>query len=666
MFIQDIYIKNYRCYKELNLKFKTNKEKNIILITGETEAGKTSLVNAIGWCLYGEETQTLLKTKTDATKEKFIPNENSYDSSGFARVSVRMTIKIPELPQMDTIVIKREAKFIKGRSNPVYDDAPSVEVYNRAGDVQRYANPNQLLSYILIPKELASFYLFDGEWLRQTEKFDMEINSGFNKLFRIDTFKQVGDVLNEISSDYSKEAQRAENMNSDLKGKYGELTEIGDKIRENNTELAEIEGELAKLRKEKGQVEEEAKTSLDLVELKVKYEKLNSERNEVVKKASENSKKEATEILQNSYLLNANEIMNDAIKKIGAVEAIKKGDLPPIVKEDFLTGLLNDKRCICGTPLKEGSEEYKHIESLIPNVKEINEKEFLTDLMAKLEYGLKINKKKREEIDKLNKEIKDLGQQSDKLEMDINQITSKNKDIEKEVVQNPIEKLQWLDGQIRTQEARIGANRKENSELENRRRGVNEAIEKLEGGETEKTKFLKNMEITDVLADIINAFSKEAVDKFSELLEAEINKLLGANEKLSKFKFERKVISSNEVIFTFKEVGSDLPYFSGGQAQLKGIIMIAAFTRIIEKVAREKLPIPFVVMDHPISDVDTKRIEKIASELSEMFDNSQVILFVTDNKYDVFSKLAKEHIANRFLIKNDTKNKQSFIEEIKQ
>ena len=105
MFIQDIHIKNYRCYKDLNLKFKTNKEKNIVLVTGETEAGKTSLVNAIGWCLYGEETQVLLKTKTERAKEKFIPNENSYDGSGVARVSVRMTIKIPELPQMDTIVL---------------------------------------------------------------------------------------------------------------------------------------------------------------------------------------------------------------------------------------------------------------------------------------------------------------------------------------------------------------------------------------------------------------------------------------------------------------------------------------------------------------------------------------------------------------------------------
>lgn len=663
MFIQDIHIKNYRCYRDLHLKFKTNKDKNIVLLTGETEAGKTSLVNAIGWCLYGEETQVLLKTKN--AKEKFIPNENSYDSSGNTRVSVRMTVKIPELPQMDTIIIKREAKFAKGRPVPSYDEPPIVEVYDRAGNVQRYANPNQLLSHILIPKELASFYLFDGEWLKQTEKFDMEINTGFNKLFRIDTFKQVGEILNDISSDYSKEARKAEDMSEELKSKYEQHVEVSDKIKSNNTELSEIEGELVKLEKEKAEVEEQAKASIDLVNLKVKYQKLNSDRNELLKRASEHSRKQATEILQNAYLLNANEIMNDAIKKISAVEAIKKGDLPPIIKEDFLTGLLNEHVCICGTALKEGSPQHKHIESLIPKITEINEKEFLTDLMPRLEYGIKNNKKTLGEIEELAKGIKSATQQSDKLETEISQIISKNKDIEKEEVQNPIEKLQWLDGQIKINEARKTTNRKDASELEARKKSITDAIEKLEGGNTEKTRFLKNMKITDALANIINAFSKEAVEKFSELLEKEINELLAKNEKLSKFKFARKILNNGDVVFTFNEVGSDLPYFSGGQAQLKGIIMIAAFTRIIERVAREKLPIPFVVMDHPISDVDTKRIEKIANELSDMFNNSQVILFVADNKYDVFSKLAKEHIANRFMITNDTKNKESRVEEIK-
>ncbi|MEM0143103.1 MAG: ATP-binding protein, partial [Candidatus Parvarchaeum sp.] len=93
MFIQDISIKNYRCYKTLNLKFKTTKDKNITLITGETSSGKTTLFNAIGWCLYGQETQVLLETKSEKATEKGVANENAYDNNGSEWVSVRLTIK---------------------------------------------------------------------------------------------------------------------------------------------------------------------------------------------------------------------------------------------------------------------------------------------------------------------------------------------------------------------------------------------------------------------------------------------------------------------------------------------------------------------------------------------------------------------------------------------
>jgi len=663
MFIQDISIKNYRCYKDLNLKFKTGSERNIVLLTGETEAGKTSLVNAMGWCLYGKETQELLKTKLK-TKEKPIPNQDSYDSSGATRVSVRMTIKIPELPQMDTIVIKREAKFIKGRSNPVFNDPPKVEVYNKNGTLQPYSDPNQLLSYILVPEELASFYLFDGEYLKQTE-FDAEINHGFNKLFRIDTFKTVETVLDDISSDYSKEAQKSDTITTELKGRYKELEDVTDEINRGKGNLKEIEEELTKFRKEKGDVEQEAKATYELTQMKAKYEKLKAERDIIGKMAGMESKNMATEILQNAYLLNANGIINDAIKKISVVDEVKNERLPPEVKETFLRGLLKDGVCICGTVLGRGSDAHKHIEERIPQIAKINEKEFLTDLMSKLEYRININKKKRELIDEGNKKLKEYGQQSDKLDRDITAITSKNKDIDKEMVQNPIEKIQWLDSQIKLYEARMDTAKKEIDELQNRKEAINDKIIQYGGKQNEKSIFLKNMEITDALSSIISAFSKQAIEKFSELLEAEINTLLSANEKLSKFRFERKVISNNEVIFTFKEIGEDMPYFSGGQTQLKGIILVAAFSRIIDRVARSKLPIPFVIMDHPIADVDTKRIEKIAGEMGDMFQNSQVILFVADNKYDIFSDLAKEHISNRFLIKNDIKTKQSYIEEIK-
>jgi len=76
MFIKKIRLKNYRCYKKAEIKFGLDikDKKNINLATGEIKAGKTTLFNAIGWCLYGIETQFLLGTKKEEKDEKPIPH----------------------------------------------------------------------------------------------------------------------------------------------------------------------------------------------------------------------------------------------------------------------------------------------------------------------------------------------------------------------------------------------------------------------------------------------------------------------------------------------------------------------------------------------------------------------------------------------------------------
>src|SRR3989344_8490820 len=123
MFIRQIRLKNYRCYKEatikLGLDLKNNK--NINLATGEIKAGKTTLFNAVGWCLYGIETQFLLNTKTEEKDEKPIPNEKSYVGEKTI-VEVEIDIKIPENSTIDSLSIRRASTFIKGANHPTSTD----------------------------------------------------------------------------------------------------------------------------------------------------------------------------------------------------------------------------------------------------------------------------------------------------------------------------------------------------------------------------------------------------------------------------------------------------------------------------------------------------------------------------------------------------------------
>ena len=119
MFIKQIRLKNYRCYKKAEIKFGIDlkNKKNINLATGEIKAGKTTLFNSIGWCLYGKETQFLLGTKIEEKDEKPVPNEKSYENDK-ALVEVEIDIKIPEGSYIESLSIRRACIFIRGATTP--------------------------------------------------------------------------------------------------------------------------------------------------------------------------------------------------------------------------------------------------------------------------------------------------------------------------------------------------------------------------------------------------------------------------------------------------------------------------------------------------------------------------------------------------------------------
>ena len=55
MKLETISIKNYRQYRDVEIEFDTNPSKNFTIIKGNNGTGKTTLLNAFNWCLYGKE-----------------------------------------------------------------------------------------------------------------------------------------------------------------------------------------------------------------------------------------------------------------------------------------------------------------------------------------------------------------------------------------------------------------------------------------------------------------------------------------------------------------------------------------------------------------------------------------------------------------------------------
>ena len=63
MRINSVKMHNFRQYKDLELSFPKKKDCDLHFILAENGIGKTTLLNAINWCLYGDEPHIGMKSK---------------------------------------------------------------------------------------------------------------------------------------------------------------------------------------------------------------------------------------------------------------------------------------------------------------------------------------------------------------------------------------------------------------------------------------------------------------------------------------------------------------------------------------------------------------------------------------------------------------------------
>ena len=54
MILKEIRIRNFRLFRDVSIDF-AHVDKNITIIKGNRGTGKTAIINAISWCLYGYE-----------------------------------------------------------------------------------------------------------------------------------------------------------------------------------------------------------------------------------------------------------------------------------------------------------------------------------------------------------------------------------------------------------------------------------------------------------------------------------------------------------------------------------------------------------------------------------------------------------------------------------
>jgi DNA repair protein SbcC/Rad50 len=522
----EIKIKNYKSYgeEETQLDLSGNSVK---LIYGNIGAGKTTFVDAIIWCLYGQslvnqDEVVNRKTKKNCKVEfSFFIKEDLYSITRYRNHEVNK----------DNLLIFKNHKNISP---------------NKKRDAQDLINEIVGINH----KAMINSVMFSSEiytsFLRVPEGKRLEI---IESVLNLKQFQRWGDVIKKLKKPLEEETQILKEEKNKLE--YGIET-----INNNITEYKEnaktiLEG----LKKEKEFLEEEKKSLLKEIEenkdIDVNKEIELINKNKEIKDFNKEIENKIKELKQNRDEIKKdfnikNKEYNEILEKIKNIEEINfTKELENINKEN------KDK--LARERINELTKQKEDISSLNKRIKDLNlEIENLEEELNKTSdnvcytCGQLINKELKEKIEKdLNDKKKLNKEKEDKLNKEKNKVIEKNKELDKKIEE--LKKGLYEVSSTYTEEEIEGL-RTSHSSLKIKEAGLKELVISLNDKLENKNKEIKKQEKLLKPIESIEKYSLEFLENLGEQnknkeekINIIFNKLETINEK-AKNTYDKKYI----------------------------------------------------------------------------------------------------------------------------
>jgi len=658
MLLEKIKIFNFRQFKdEIEIDFKISKERNVIVINGQNGSGKTSLAQAFRWVLYGE---TDFSDKNVLNRK--IASEKSIGEIFKVIVSLTLTHKNVRYSVVRKQTYRKESqKLVKGLPSELCVSYP-------VNGSEKFLSSNDSLIKIrqILPKELASYFFFDGE---KIDKLSKEIHKGKSNEFRNAVRGLLGLNALLVSVEHLKP-----NVKGSVIGYYnskydyssdGELENLLVKIDELNEKGLDLSNRLETLEYEIEMLDEKIKELENKIKDNVDGKKLQEKKEQLIINNKDLREGISQEIYNISSVFGINYFNYFGLPLIEkALNIISKNDVNdlgiPYIHAETIKYLLNRKECICGSKFETGDKIFLHLNELFKYIPPQSIGTQINAFKKESEIRIKNHMNLFQNVEEYLLRIRESNAQIDRNDENVLEISNvlKNADETASIERSLLTYEKDLSEKRSERDLIIsetGINRKEIERAENLKSELARKSEKNLKIETyrayayyiyEVLKELYSTKEVETLAKLesyINVIFKQI---YRGGLSIEIDKNYNIEVKtddVSTFNqgIETSTAQSISVIFSF----------------IAGVIKMAresAKSNDSELIEAEAYPL---VMDAPLSAFDTERIKTVCDTLPRIAE--QVVLFIKDTD----GKIATEYLADK-INKTYSIRKKSELESV--
>ena len=649
MILQKLEMNNFRQYiGEQTVEFSTDPEKNVTVLIGINTAGKTTIVRAFEWCLYGKngfDDPVLLNSQVR-------DNMNVGDSQS---VSVEITFEHNSMQYTLKRLYKylcNERRTIDGKLyvelNKKPEEKLTLEYLQSDGQTKtpiEYSNIVESIDRVL-PKDLSDYFFFGGERISGIAN-RTDLSKAVRGLMRLDVLENAKTHLYNVVKQFETKvdtsgnasAQKAKDSLETFKVKRAQQEEEKKNYDEQMNYWQGKENEYnAQLAKSNIEQVKQAKRERDRIEsaLRTEEKKLERAKEDMIDRFN-----------SRPYAYFGLPIINktlDMLKKLqeesGHVECV------PDMEQGAIDYLIKRGYCLCGTHLDKGS---------IPYLKVIEERKILPPeyigasvqayktkaegYLAGTENFKNVIEEKYKEIRSIERTIGNLkDEQSKQSELIIDDTDAKEIENKRKDAHN-----KYLEAQADSNACvlKIGGY---NSDIKN----CENAIDKYVKSSAKNAKLARYIMYSQKVYEWLNDTYKCK----EEIVRSELQNRVNSN--FSKmYHGERSIIIDDKYRVKYSDITTEE---SDGLKAVKSFAFIAslvsmAMDKILDDQEMMLGQVYPLVMDAPFSNLDETHINNICNILPDTA--NQVIIAVKDIDWKYASVNLSKYVGKSYVIEKD-------------
>ena len=657
MIIRQISLSNFRQYKDpQTIKFSCDKDKNVTVILGINTSGKTTLIQAFNWCLYGT---TSFASKTDLLNSERMRSLGLYSS---CIVSVEVELE----HEGKLYVVRRTQQATKTESERIkyQPSILKVEFKEENGEMQEissYECGNTINK--ILPAALSDYFFFDGEHISNINNKG-DVVAAVRGLMGLETISEAVDHFNKGSNSVIGKLSKELDIGQDEKSRRYQVELDGAKA-----QLQVLEGRISQAKEEIDYFENRKKELNDIILANADTKNRQEEKIRVEKDIAflERNQENLEQQLVKDFTKNAPKFfMLPLYKKVYQVllDAKQEGEGIPEMHSKAIDFILARKKCICGIDLTQNQGAVNHIkyeQSLLPP-------QHIGTTIRTYKERLSFDESEIEgfarEIENDYRRIRENANQLDDKKsrmMELSRLLQGNVDVGKFERDNNENDRQLREKRelLTNLSVRIG-------ETKNRIQSLEKTVDSLVLA-TEKNKKVKRCL---AYANKIYTWFKESYDRAEQDVKTELDKSI--NSIFSQMYHGKRIVEiDSKYHITLKIDNGDGVFVadtSPGLDTVKNFAFISGIVDLARRKAKEQKsddpdvveystePYP-VVMDAPFSNADEIHIANISKVLPQVAE--QVILIVMKKDWEHAKPMMKDKIGMIYEIEKHSETNSS-------